>query len=870
MNLKLSFFLIVFTIVPIFGQTFSPKGFRNTENSITFDWDLNDPNYYTKWEITKADGNITEMSFQCTSNATIKSCTYTNNGTPPMNELYGISGMPCFMDGGSEKCQGILQASHYPTPIINSTIPSIPVDGTSITLVGSFIIFIVGNDSNYFQLSSGGIANFNSPIHLDPTQMIINIPSGCGQDSIKWPSGSKPLSFNYIEPNATHTSLSYDGYSIIVNGTNFCNKTNSILSVYLGGVLQTDKVKIKSTSIELDVSQVLYSEILYFNVTFGSNVQTLSNRTITFSPILYNVNSVPAVIGGKITIKGMRLTTPPGIPHNTILSFESSWNVTASTPSYIFCDLQPGYEKPIQLSVQVGNIMSSNNISFNYNEISIIGSKQNTNIITLSGDCFGSDNKTEIVIGGTSTVASYQVNPYETSIIFVIPGNYAGETLVQVKSYGYTAEYYIPLQLYVTPSDAILNSPHATHFKYYFQSLESMNPKITINGETYVGDDNSKELKDDGSSTYIFNNFPGICGVQSLQYEIGNQTYNGTITSLQPSYSNCTYSPETNITLCTGTNFGGSLFDKQVIIRFLNSTITPINITDTEFTFYTYDNYVSDHLTINSCGDKADLFYTINAVYFSNVAQGFHNNSPNDAVIVKGKFFASSGEVSIECENKTFPKCNLIDYKTISCPVQLDGPYDRFCNLTFGNNTNIPVYVSFQQPIALASNSLYLDGGELVIFGDCFYDIIDNIHIGPVQCTDTKFISSNAIACTLPPTTNKHLLNQIMFINITIAGKSGGGYAFSYLTPWIQFDSTSPSADSMIIITTIIIAFAIGSIYIHFAFLFHRKKNIKRVLPTGAAKKVDQRRQLTRQLTQPQFIIPQQTSSSRSNSISRY
>ncbi|KAM9981294.1 hypothetical protein ACTFIY_003593 [Dictyostelium cf. discoideum] len=870
MNLKFSFFLIVFTIVPIFCQTFSPKGFSNTENSITFDWDLNDPNYYTKWEITKADGNITEMSFQCTSNATIKSCTYTNNGTPPMNELYGLSGMPCFMDGSSEKCQGILQPSHYPTPIINSTIPSIPVDGTTITLVGSFIIFIVGNDSNYFQLLSGGIANFNSPIHLDPTQMIINIPSGCGQDSIKWPSGSKPLTFNYIAPTVIgNSTLSSDGNSLILNGLNFCNKSNSILSVYLGGVLQTDKVKIKSTSIELDVSQVLYCEVLNFSVIFGSNLKELKNEPITFSPILYNVNSVPAAIGGRITIKGMRLTTPPGTTPNITLGFESSWNINASTASYILCDLQPGYEKPTQLSVWVDNITSSNSISFNYNEISIVSSTQNANIITLYGDCFGSDNNTEILIDGKSSVIPLNIIDYETAIIFMIPGNYGGDTLVQVKAYGFTAEYNVPLQLYVTPSEGIFNSPHPTHFKFYFQYSDSINPKITIYNKTFDGDESSKELKDDGSSAYIFNDFPGICGDQPLQYEIGNQTYIDTVTSSKPSFANCTYSPETNITLCTGSYFGGSYFDNQVLIQFLNSTITPLNITDTEFTFITYDNYVSGHLTINSCGGSADTFYIINPIYFSNVAEGFHNNDPNDAVIVNGKFFSSSVVVSIKCGNQTFPKCNLIDYKTISCPVQLYGPDDQICDLNFENQTKL-VYVSFQQPIALASNSLYLEGGELVIFGDSFYDRINNIHVGSVQCTNSKFISTSAISCTLPPITNKDLLNQIMFINITIADKSGGGYAFSYLTRWIEFDSSS-NVDSMIIITTIIIAFAIGSIYIHFALIYYKKKNNGRVtLPSSAPRQVDQRRQLTRQLTQPQFIIPQQTSSSRSNSISRY
>ncbi|KAN0037108.1 hypothetical protein ACTFIV_002443 [Dictyostelium citrinum] len=869
MNLILSFFLIALSIVPIISQTFSPKGFTNTQNSITFDWDINDPNYYTKWEITKEDGNKTEISFQCTNNATIKSCTYINVGTPPMNELYGISAMPCYINGGSEKCQGALLPSHYPTPIINSTIPSIPTDGTTITLVGSFIIFIVGNDSNYFQLSSGGIANFNTPIHLDPTQMIVNIPSGCGEDSFKWPSGSK-LSFHYLSPTITSSSLSIDGNYFIVKGSNLCNKTNSILSVYLGGVLQ-EKVKIQSTSVELDVSQVLYTEILNFYINFGTSKQTIVNETIIFSPILYSVNSVPGPIGGKITINGKRLTTPPGIKSNIILGFESSWNITSANSSYILCDLQPGYDKLTSLYIEVANIMSSNNLTFNYNNVSIRSSTQDGFTITLYGDCFGSKSTgTIIYIGGTYKISSFSVSTDETSISFILPGNFSDNTQLQLTSRGKTAEYYIPLQLYVIAGDPISNSPRITHFKYFFLSLESMKPKIIINGQTVDGDDNSKELKDDGSSSYSFNDFPPVCGVQSLQYRIGSQSYNGTITSQPPIYANCSYSLVTNITTCTGTNFGGSYFDKQVIIELSNTTITPINITDTEFTFYTYDNYVSGHLTIDSCGASADLFYTLNAVYFSNVADGFHNNSLNDAVIINGKFFSSSAIVSIKCEDKSFPKCNLIDYKTISCPVQLEGPYDQVCSLNFDNRTNVPVYVTFQQPIALASNSLGLEGGELVIFGDSFYDIIDNIHIGSIQCADNKFISSSAIACVLPPITNKDLLNQLMFVNITIAGKSGGGYVFTYTTPWfIQLDTSS--IDSMIIITTIIIAFAIASVYIQFVFLFYKKKSNRRVTPPShTSKPINQRQQLTRQLTEPQFVIPQQTSSSRSNSISRY
>ncbi|KAN0035274.1 hypothetical protein ACTA71_004536 [Dictyostelium dimigraforme] len=874
MNLKISSILIVFTILPlIYCQTFSPKEIKNTNNSITFEWDIKDSYYYTKWEITKADGNKTEMDFICTSNTTIRSCTYTNTGTLPMNQLYGISAMPCFMNGSSENCQGTLQPSHYPTPIIDSTISPIPVDGETITLVGSFIIFIVGNDSNYFQLSSGGIANFNTPLTLDPTHMSVHVPAGCGGDSFKWPSGSR-LSFSYSTPTVSKTSISSDGNYIIVDGSNFCNKTNNVLSVHLGGVLQ-DKVKIQSTLVQIDVSEILYTEKLNFYMMFGTTIY--SNQTIVFSPILNSVNSVPHLNGGNIIITGKRLTTPPTIKSNITLGFESTCRINIIDPSYITCSLQPGYaNRPTDLFVEVGNIMSSNNLTFIYDVPKIRSSSQNANIITLFGDCFGYTVETQkipptnITIEGTYKIKNLNISEDQTFVSFALIGNYSGNTLIELEAYSISGvAYNITLKLYVIPSDPILTSGGPTHFKYYFLSPDGMKPTITVNNVMVLGDDSSKELKDDGSYAYSFNNFPPICGTESLQYIIGNQGYNGSITSQPPIFGNCTLSSTTNITTCSGINFGGT-FSNQVLIQLSNNTITPLTLTDEEFSFYTDDSFVSNHLTINSCGAATDLYYNIDPVYFSNMAVGFHNYSSNDAVIIYGKYFSSGSIASINCNGTLYPTCSLTDYKTLSCGVQLIGPYDQTCQLTFLNRSNIPVFVSFQQPLPLSSNSLNLNGGQLVIFGDCFYPQIQDIQIGPTQCTNYIFISSSAISCDLPSTTNQDLLNQVMFINITIAGKSGGGYAFTYSPLWV-IEVVSNSVDSMIIITTIIIAFAIGSVYIQFAFLFYKNKNNRREpIHSYTPKPINQRKQLTRQLTQPLFIIPQQTSSSRSNSISRY
>ncbi|KAK5577542.1 hypothetical protein RB653_002485 [Dictyostelium firmibasis] len=876
MKLTISFFLIIFIIFPIYCQTFSPKDFKNTEKSITFEWDISNPTYYTKWEITKTIGsNVTFfMNFTCTNTTTIRSCTYINTGTPPMNDLYGVSAMPCFMNDSVEICQGSLQLSHYPTPIINSSTPStIPTDGGTLTLKGAFIIFIVDSQKTNFALSSGGVSNYSYPI--DPTNVDLKIPSGCNGDSILWPSGSS-TAFKYTDPSITSTpSLSADGNTVIVNGINFCtNKTGNKVSAYLGGILQSQQsiVITSSTSFQLDVSSLLYTETQDFYMMLGSKKMNNSNTTLSFSPFLTSINSVPANIGGTIIIKGKRLTSPPGTNPNTYLQFDSTCDITSVNPSYITCDIQPGYIKPTNFFIMVSNVMSLNNLTFNYNILAINNYTQNGSTITLFGDCLGNSlNSPNISIGGTVPITGILTSQYETSLSFELLGNYSVNITLYVRSYDITWVLFdISPTLYVIPGDLISNSGGLTHFKYYFIKPNNIKPTITINNVVFEGTDSSKDLKDDGSYAYDFDTFPPICGSVQLQYAIGDQVYTSSITSQPSTFGNCTFYPGTNLTTCTGTNFGGSFFKNQVHIQLSNDTINPTNLTDTEFSFYTNDNYISGHLLLTSCGVSTDLYYNLDPIYYSNTATGFHNYSVSDAVIINGKFFSSSSIASVSCNGSTFSKCDLIDYETISCPVQLIGPYDLQCALNFLNDTNIPVYVSFLQPIALSSTSLYLNGGQLVIFGDSFYPQIQNIQVGSIQCTNYVFIATDAIACNLQPTTNKDLLNQLLFVNITIAGKSGGGNVFTYIIPWyLEFEFNS--VNSMIIITTIIIAIAIASVYIQFAYLFYKKKNNKREkISLLTSKPINQRQQLTRQLTQPLFVIPQQTSSSRSNSISRY
>ncbi|KAN0014574.1 hypothetical protein ACTFIU_000892 [Dictyostelium citrinum] len=73
-------------------------------------------------------------------------------------------------------------------------------------------------------------------------------------------------------------------------------------------------------------------------------------------------------------------------------------------------------------------------------------------------------------------------------------------------------------------------------------------------------------------------------------------------------------------------------------------------------------------------------------------------------------------------------------------------------------------------------------GGILMITGDDFYGPIDRVIIGDtLNCNDPKFINHTVISCFIPANNTSNIkYDEMMFINVTTYGKSGGSKVFKF------------------------------------------------------------------------------------------
>ncbi|KAK5578262.1 hypothetical protein RB653_003217 [Dictyostelium firmibasis] len=832
-------FLLAFLfIIPIYSQTKpNPIKFTNTATTISFEWGLNDNNYYTKWIIKRLDDKEINLNFTCIKDSISLKCIYTNTDST-LNQLYGKSIRACInSSSGIENCDSQLGPIHYPTPIFST--PILPlVDGGNLILTGSFLKFI--STPNYYEIDSTTKVTFisnTSSLDFNPTNVTLGFPKGCGSKSIILPNGNK-IQFNY--QNAMISTANLIGECTIeLNGSNFCDDQNSTINIKFDG-----------KSIEKNFYSISSSSKLIFNCTqdyssTGVPILVGSSNTVSiaFPPIIYSYDPF-CDLDGDLIIHGKRLLSKN--PNSTrTISVENSKciNPTGNT-TYLKCSLGPGYDKLLMVTIDG---LSSNSIDFYY-ELPIIYNvtMQNTMVI-INGWCFSKISNVNVDNVATAFKGS------ASQLSFPLDGKYYQKTDITI----YNIKYFVPTTitptLFANVSTAPLVDETVVKLDIYYVDPENL---ITCNGK-------SKLTGNEYTNGSFFAIDP-ICGSITVEVSDSINKITVPITSGPGKIESC-YLLSNFSTLCTGQHLSGeSLISPHATVLFSGKQIPTTFLNSTSFMFTTLDDFSAGSLYLNFCTISNEGTYNLLPMILSYDASGF--SKTGGIVTFSGRYFTNSTNIVISgCGNGTI-QCTTNSYSTITCPITINGPYDKKCNASYdgkpipiGDNKDGSIIISFSNPLPLSTNSLNLEGGSLLIFGDYFYKTNDPliVSVGNISCNNPIIFDESFIQCNLAsnPTTNySTIFDELQDVNVTLAGKSGVGKIFTYNRYQSLSTTKEPLYNAMYIITAIVII--IGLCVAYLKFIFYYKKNRKDFVSNyNLIKK--QCKQQTNNVSRPQLQIPE-------------
>ncbi|KAM9965687.1 hypothetical protein ACTFIR_005859 [Dictyostelium discoideum] len=787
--------------------------FLNTDTTITFEWDLNDNNYYTKWIIIRPNNAKLEMPFNCVKGETSLKCIYTNSDST-VNQLYGKNVTACINSLGGN-CDTPLSPLHYPTPILKSPIPEIPVDGGEVVITGSFLKFV--ESPNYYEIVGGeNKITFIDDLtkqEFNPTNVTLRFPSSCGLNkSILLPNDQK-IPYNYKKSNITSSSLISDNVVELI-GTNFC-KDQSI--TFDGKLIPLSDVKIfSSTKLQFNIVQEYSSTGT--PITIGDGAVKL-----VFPPI---VNSYDPFCGldGIVVIHGKRLKSKNPNSEITVKVENTNCNVLsgASNTTYLQCHIESGYDK--NLIVRIDNI-ASQPIMFYYEQPVVYKTSIVESTVNIDGFCLSKITDIQ-VDGATKNNKTKPLSTSDSKVTFNLDPQYYGETFITISNEKYTATTNVTAKLFAKVSVNPNAGDKGILLDIYYndpQGTLKCNDKSKLTGS---------EVKD-----YTFEIDP-ICGTINLTLTDGTNEFSFQATSVPASIDTCVLLSNGQ-TRCVGTKFVPDEFTSPVgNVIFAGKNVKTTFLNSSCFTFTTLDDMYAGDLYLDSCAISKKIEYKLEPVILSYNAKGFSKTGGVASFI--GKYFAlNSNHMKIQnCGNNQTSQCTVTSHTIIDCPISIDGPRDKTCYLTKDDNSSIVIgdqkngsfLISFGEPIPVASTPLGLEGGSLIIFGKNFYNTTDYpllVSVGNVTCNNPILVDESNIHCTLAPNSNLlgTIFDNLQDVNVTLAGRSGVGKIFSYSRNLTATTTNDNSFNSMYIITAIVILIALIVAYLQFTYYY--KKNRK-------------------------------------------
>ncbi|EAL61818.2 immunoglobulin E-set domain-containing protein [Dictyostelium discoideum AX4] len=794
-------FFILYLVSDTLGSLNEPvvKNFTCTKQSLEYTYDI-DSTYYSKWIFSNLKY---ELVFECKNNSKERTCT-AGMSIDIAKNLHGQIKMCRTDNNGVLDCHSNYE-EYFPKPIIEGDFKPSTKGGPTIMkgyylAVGVIPYFTIIPDTI---LGTIGDIFSNS---IDVTNLILDYKGGCGPRTIQWPNDFK-YSFNHSNPIIENILI--EGSSFISKGSNFCNSSDSI-QIYLDGV-QIDKSKIKS--IDHEQFEIIYTQLYSksINVKIVSGGLESNIYKLDLKPIPLKINSVPRLKGGSITIIGERLSSQ--VNNSTIIVKIGQYDCknVISSKNEILCNLEsvPNVEKvklvDLQVNISINGIFNENNLLFSFDIPIISDFILPQGEVKLVGDCFGSSQLTQVKIDDVlqsnitininekeTTLSFKPIKPIKKSKLYVIVNGTKSNT-IEIDSSFFVKS---------VPSSPSVNG-QIVNF-----TLFNINPNNVNATPIMIFQDNSsikaidyKNSNEYSTHTYSFD-IPKSCGRNEITILIGDQLTRTEIYYELPIISSCSIVSNQMIK-CLGNfiNYLDLFKNGKIKIQFSNMVIidnvpnNPIIFMSDSFSFPMKPEYSSSDIYLIVCNEISPDFKVDITPSLKFVSQSLVFNSTGGELLINGENFNENTiyNTSVYCfSNKQVYNCSFINYTSISCDIELVGPFDQLCKIKFnGKDEEYNISISYYPPLVLNSTTISNSsiGGIITIFGNEFYNQIDSITVGKSKCLNSTFINSTSVSCFLEPSKiiidqskqqQQQQQQQQQYVNITINGKSGGNNLIIY------------------------------------------------------------------------------------------
>ncbi|EAL61817.1 immunoglobulin E-set domain-containing protein [Dictyostelium discoideum AX4] len=787
-------FFILYLVSDTLGSLNEPvvKNFTCTKQSLEYTYDI-DSTYYTKWIFSDLEY---ELVFECKNNSKERTCT-AGMSIDIAKNLHGQIKM-CGTDNNSVLDCHSNYEEYYPKPIIEGDFKPSTKGGPTIMkgyylAVGAYYYNIIP----YTRLGIIGDVHSNS---IDVTNLILDYKGGCGPRTIQWPNDFK-YSFNHSNPIIENIFI--EGSSFISKGSNFCNSSDSI-QIYLDGV-QIDKSKIKS--IDHEQFEIIYTQLYSksINVKIVSGGLESNIYKLDFKPIPLKINSVPRLKGGSITIIGERLSSQ--VNNSTIIVKIGQYDCknVISSKNEILCNLEsvPNVEKvklvDLQVNISINGIFNENNLLFSFDIPIISDFILPQGEVKLVGDCFGSSQLTQVKIDDVlQSNITININEKETTLSFkpIKPIKKSKLYIIVNGTKSNTIEIDSSFFVKSVPSSPSVNG-QIVNF-----TLFNINPNNVNATPIMIFQDNSsikaidyKNSNEYSTHTYSFD-IPKSCGRNEITILIGDQLTRTEIYYELPIISSCSIVSNQMIK-CLGNflNYLDLFKNGKIKIQFSNMVIidnipnNPIIFMSDSFSFPMKPEYSSSDIYLIVC-DETSLDFKVDITpSLKFVSQSLVFNSTGGELLINGENLNENTiyNTSVYCfSNKQVYNCSFINNTSISCDIELLGPFDQLCKIKFNSkDENNNISISYYPPLVLNSTTISKSstGGIITIFGNEFYNQIDSITVGKSKCLNSTFINSTSISCFVEPSNfniNQTEQQKKQYVNIIINGKSGGNNLIIY------------------------------------------------------------------------------------------
>ncbi|KAK5583200.1 hypothetical protein RB653_004791 [Dictyostelium firmibasis] len=786
-------FFIFYFISKSFGNIIpAPKDFKCSKESLIYTYGSGDA-YFSKWSFT--DSNY-DLPFDCLNDNRSVTCTAEMNGENAKMLHGSIS--TCVIDSNGELiCRFInLITNYYPNPIIEGEFKPLTKGGQT-SLKGYYLAF--GISSSFTILPNTKVEFQGSAFKesFDATNIMLDYQGGCGPKTLQWPNG---FNFTFNHSNPIINNASSDNRSLIVTGSNFCNNSNYV-NLFIDGV-QIDKLNI--ISIDHELFEVKYNQQYCKSIVLNIVSGGLESNKFQFDykPLPLKINSIPKSKGGSIIITGERLSSQINNSLVIVNIGQNECKQVISSKNEITCNLDSitngSISNNLQVNISINGIVNDNNLLFSFDVPFISDFILPQGEVKLIGDCLGALQSTQVYIDDIlQSNLTISINDKQTTLSFTPLNQIKKSKLYLIVNGTKSNVVDIDSSFYVK---SIPSSPSVIG-QIVNYTLYNINPSNYNSLPTIILKDNStikgidiKNSFEYSTHSYSFQ-IPKGCGRNEISISIGNQTSRTEFYYEQPIITSCSIRSDQMI-YCLGnfTNYLNYYENGNIKIQFSNRIIIddipkkPIIFENNYFLFPLKPEYGSSEISLIVCNENSRSLKIDISPSLSYLNKSPMFNSTGGQIIVNGQNFIprTAENTSVYCfSNNQYYNCLFLNYTSISCNLQILGPFNQTCQVEFNNKEiNNNITISFYPP--LVSNSTMISnssiGGIITIFGNEFYNEIDEISVGNSICSNITFINSSSVSCLVEPLiiSSNQTIQQNQYVNITINGKSGGNYLMIY------------------------------------------------------------------------------------------